>query len=510
AEHETPYTITAAEPEPPEVDKSALEAKIAEAGALVETDYTPETWGPFAEALAAAIDVYENPDATQEEVDSALAALTEAMAGLEEALDTVETPTADPSAGAVRRGTSVELSTSTEDATIYYTTDGTEPTTASDEYSEPITVNSAMTIKAFAVKPGMIDSAVATFKYTIRSVSGGGGGVAPVSGTLVTTSGGEVTKLGATIEIPAGALTSSIRVEVAKVTDTSDLPVPDDCRLVSDVLDITKDRSGDFKKPVTITMPFDKAEVDADQETVSIYWLDEEADVWVELKNVEVDWEAGKVSGEVDHFTKFAVLATAEVSDVPEPPEPVVPTFTDIVGHWAQQDIETMVELGLVAGISDTEFAPNRTITRAEFAALLVRAVGIDAGDVTTSRFADVKAGAWYHNVVNAAADAGLVSGYSATTFGPNDQITREQMASMVTRALAYKGKGVTLTDAEVEAKLAGFSDRNEIADWAQRSVAEAVESGIVAGRTLDTFAPKADATRAEGAVMILRMYNQI
>lgn len=446
------FTVTVLKEEAPEVDKSALEAKIAEAQALVEMDYLPETWGPFAEALAAAAAVYEDPDATQEEVSNALTALTAAMEGLEEAAelgeevliapgtevitfkggiqldlgnldipegvsvtvtvelvegeelpepaagmetagavirvtfvgdidftagvkltlplnegtptrdiaaffydeevgqwhcvdsevyeeprvviatvyhfsifgvfeaDTVDTPTADPSGGAVRRGTSVELSTATEDATIYYTTDGTEPTTASNEYTDtdPITVNAAITVKAVAVKPGMIDSAVATFEYTIRSVGGGGGGVAPVSGTLVTTSGGKVTKLGATIEIPAGALTSSIRVEVAKVTDTSDLPVPDDCRLVSDVLEITKDRSGDFKKAVTITMPFDKAEVDADQETISIYWLDEEADVWVELENVEVDWEAGKVSGEVDHFTKFAVLATEEVPAVPE------------------------------------------------------------------------------------------------------------------------------------------------------------------------------------------------
>ena len=153
---------------------------------------------------------------------------------------------------------------------------------------------------------------------TTNAASSSGGGGVPVTGTAVSTSGGTVTELGATIVIPANAVTSTIRVRVVKVTDTSGLPMPAKSKLVSDVLDITKDISGDFKKPVTVTLAFDKTKVDTDKEAVSIYWFDAKADKWVELDKVKVDLTAGKVSGEVDHFTRFAVIAAEKAPVVPE------------------------------------------------------------------------------------------------------------------------------------------------------------------------------------------------
>ncbi len=184
-------------------------------------------------------------------------------------------------------------------------------------------------------------------------------------------------------------------------------------------------------------------------------------------------------------------------------------TFNDITGHWAQEDIETMFRLGFVKGVSATEFSPDQTITRAEFVALLVRVMGIDASEAI-GYFTDVAPGAWYFEVVNAAVAAGLVNGYGDNIFGPGDWITREQMASMVAKALSYREEGMTITAAGADTSLAKFKNQQVIAGWARQSVATAVASGIIVGRTLDTFAPKTNTTRAEGAVMILRLYRQL
>jgi hypothetical protein len=193
-----------------------------------------------------------------------------------------------------------------------------------------------------------------------------------------------------------------------------------------------------------------------------------------------------------------------------EPIIPVVPidngTFIDIVGHWAARDIEQMVKLSLVMGVSATEFAPNRAITRAEFTALLIRAVGLETGQVA-GKFTDVPANKWYYSVVNTAAEAGLVSGYG-TTFGPDDPITREQMAVMISRALVFKDENVELTANEKMLLLAVFVDRKDISVWAGDGVAQAAYLGIVKGRSSNMFVPRGIATRAEAAVMILRMFN--
>ncbi|MFS0723852.1 S-layer homology domain-containing protein [Paenibacillus sp. 1P07SE] len=112
--------------------------------------------------------------------------------------------------------------------------------------------------------------------------------------------------------------------------------------------------------------------------------------------------------------------------------------FTDMQRHWAEPKVEQLASKRIVRGITSEDFAPNRNITRAEFASLLVRALGIKtdrsaSGDV----FQDVAAASWYAKEVEAAFRAGLVQGISVTHFAPEAQITREQIAVMVMNALA-------------------------------------------------------------------------
>lgn len=176
-------------------------------------------------------------------------------------------------------------------------------------------------------------------------------------------------------------------------------------------------------------------------------------------------------------------------------------TFDDIKGHWAKSDIELLASKMVVSGTSDKDFAPDHNITRAEFAALLVRSLALTS-DAASASFKDVLATDWFAGSIGAAVKAKLVSGYEDGTFKPNAPITREQMAVMVAKALSAAGKTV---DSQSEA-LSKFSDNLQISDWAKASVSQSVKAGIISGMTDTTFVPSANASRAQAVVMLKRL----
>ena len=155
------YTVTI-----PPADKTELQDLYDEYEGLEQGTYTNASWTAFTEALSAAKTVLDDDAATQDDVDDALEALQNAVNGLVE-MDQVEAVTASPAGGTYPTAQEVSLSCATQGATIYYTTNSTEPTTGSSEYTGKITVDRDMTIKAFAVKEDMTDGPVATFTYTI-------------------------------------------------------------------------------------------------------------------------------------------------------------------------------------------------------------------------------------------------------------------------------------------------------------------------------------------------------
>lgn len=169
-------------------------------------------------------------------------------------------------------------------------------------------------------------------------------------------------------------------------------------------------------------------------------------------------------------------------------------TFSDIAGHWAKDDIEVLASLGIVNGDGGL-FKPAGTLTRAEFAAELVRALGLTSGSASGS-FSDVPADAWYADAVNAAAAAGIVQGADGA-FNPNAPITREQIASMITRAFKI----------DVSAAAApSFSDADSIAAYAKDAVGWAQANGIINGTQDGNFNPKASTKRAEAAALLYRL----
>lgn len=176
-------------------------------------------------------------------------------------------------------------------------------------------------------------------------------------------------------------------------------------------------------------------------------------------------------------------------------------SFDDIKGHWAKSDIELLASKMVVSGTTDTIFAPDHNITRAEFAALLVRSLALTSNAEAAS-FNDVHATDWFAGSIGAAVKAKLVSGYEDGSFKPNAPITREQMAVMVAKALSATGKTV---DSQAEL-LNKFNDNLKISDWAMLSVSQSVKAGIISGMTDTTFVPSANASRAQAVVMLKRL----
>jgi len=183
-------------------------------------------------------------------------------------------------------------------------------------------------------------------------------------------------------------------------------------------------------------------------------------------------------------------------------------SFADLAGHWAKDEVEALASKLIVEGTGADKFEPKRAITRAEFAAMIVRALGLEANG-STDKFSDVSSSAWYAGVVAAAADAGIVQGDTAGTFRPNAVITRQELAAMVVRAMEVAGKEVELTAAEANQALSSYTDANKLG-WAKAEVAAAVKAGIVEGQSATTLAPLANADRAAAATMVLRLLTNV
>ena len=175
--------------------------------------------------------------------------------------------------------------------------------------------------------------------------------------------------------------------------------------------------------------------------------------------------------------------------------------FSDINTHWANTSIKFLADRGIINGMSDTEFAPNNNITRAEFITLLAKLDNINENKYKAENFTDVPGNAWFNPYVDWASKTGITSGTSNATFAPNDNITREQMAVMIERFCEYKQFSLNNSKDKIN-----FLDNDNISSYAKDSVLKVQQAGIINGRTNGNFAPKDNATRAEAAQIIYTM----
>lgn len=194
--------------------------------------------------------------------------------------------------------------------------------------------------------------------------------------------------------------------------------------------------------------------------------------------------------------TVYAKWTEAPVSSLP---------FGDVKSaDWFYNDVKYVYEKGMMAGTAADVFAPNATTTRAMIVTILYRLEGSPA--VTgTSAFVDVPAGQWYTDAVNWAAANQIVKGTSATTFAPNDSITREQMAAILYRYAQYKGYDVTK-----KADLSGYSDNGQVSAYAKDALAWANAAKLINGVTNTTLAPQGNATRAQVSAILHRFCDGV
>ncbi|WP_213413470.1 S-layer homology domain-containing protein [Xylanibacillus composti] len=179
--------------------------------------------------------------------------------------------------------------------------------------------------------------------------------------------------------------------------------------------------------------------------------------------------------------------------------------FSDVEQHWAKNAVNNMGSRMVISGFEDGQFQPDQAITRAEFAAILVRGLGLKPEEGTSS-FSDVRANAWYSSAVNTATAYGLINGFEDGAFRPNDKITREQAMVIIAKAMAITELQGASSEQSAAANLQSFTDASDVSNWAKNGVADSVQAGIVSGRGSDSLAPQDLMTRAEVAAIIERL----
>ncbi|MFC3800873.1 S-layer homology domain-containing protein [Cohnella sp. GCM10012308] len=180
-------------------------------------------------------------------------------------------------------------------------------------------------------------------------------------------------------------------------------------------------------------------------------------------------------------------------------------SFADVEGHWANTAVNEMGSRLIVSGDGQGAFHPNRDITRAEFAAIVVRGLGLKSESAGIS-FPDVAQNAWYRAAVGTAAQLGLINGFEDGTFRPSDKITREQAMALIAKAMSLTG---LTAEGSASDALHPFGDASQVSAWARDGVAKSLQAGIVSGRSASQLAPQASMTRAEVAALVRKLLAQ-
>ena len=202
--------------------------------------------------------------------------------------------------------------------------------------------------------------------------------------------------------------------------------------------------------------------------------------------------------------TKVTVKATF-VKETEEKPETAELPFTDVTeGNWFYKAVVYVYEQKLMSGVSETEFAPQTSLTRAMLAQVLYNMENQPEA-TTTGAFTDVPDYQWYANAVNWAASENIVAGMGDGIFVPNSPVTREQMAAILYRYAQYKGYDTTKT-----ADISDFTDGNKTSAWAVPAMQWAVGTGLISGQGDGILAPNGTATRAEVAQILMNFCENI
>jgi nitrate reductase NapAB chaperone NapD len=182
--------------------------------------------------------------------------------------------------------------------------------------------------------------------------------------------------------------------------------------------------------------------------------------------------------------------------------------FADLTKYWAKDTINDLGSRMVVSGVDGKNYEPDRDITRAEFAVIVVKALGLKQAAFASS-FKDVKKTDWFCGYDETATSYGLIAGYSNGKFGPNDKLTREQAMTIISRAMTVTKLNSGLTASQITTLISGYKDGKSVSVWAANGIASCLKTGIVTGKTSATLCPLDNITRAEVAVMVQRLLQK-
>lgn len=248
---------------------------------------------------------------------------------------------------------------------------------------------------------------------------------------------------------------------------------------------------------LTVRLPVEKEETFAEGSSYKVVVVSADGEVET-LSGKCVKYNAHMmVQVEVSHLSTFIVLnekygAAAGTG------------FTDVAQDaWYREAVEYAVAHGLMNDTSKTTFSPETVTTRAMIVTILHRLEG--GSEAGTGNFTDVEPGKWYTEAIAWAAGHDIVQGYGNGKFGPDDTITREQMAAILYRYAAYKGY-----DISAQADLSGYADAGSVSGWASDAMRWTVAKGLIGGTSNTTLSPSGSALRCQVATILMRFCEGI
>lgn len=471
-------------------------------------------------------------------VDPAGTAVSITVTVEEAAPQPVDSPVIAPNGGSFTGSQTVTLTCAEADAVLYYTTDGTQPTRDSIRYTGPFTLTESATVQVFAVLDGRPDSAVVSAQFTRLSsgTNGGGSSSSTSSGNKTQTTTNSDGSTTTTVTKPDGSVTETTKypdgetavVETAKDgTKTTTLTDADgnqtqviakadgssvttfqqkdgssstttqsaDGRLESKVTLSAAAQAGETAVLPIPELPVTTRRDEAPTVTVSLSGSDP---VRVEIPVADVtpgtvavlvaaDGTEKILSASIPTQTGMAVTLsdgdTVKILDNAK-------TFSDVpASHWGADAVAFASSRELFSGTGDGRFLPDTPLSRGMLAQVLYNLQGRPASGSAT--FSDVPLNAWYAQAASWASEAGIFAGYGDGSFGPEDPITREQLAVALYR---YAGAP------ETEGDLSAFSDGASVSPYARTALAWAVENGIFQGNGSGVLDPQGSATRVQVA----------
>jgi len=251
-----------------------------------------------------------------------------------------------------------------------------------------------------------------------------------------------------------------------------------------------------FDGTITVTVPYDG------ELPVAVWYLSDNG----ELEEIPCVYDemTKTVSFTTGHLSLYVIGQDRSKLPAQEWENP----FVDVKSSdWFYRDVEYVVTNGLMLGTSTEPmlFSPNMALTRGMVVTVLYRIAGTPDVSGLPNPFDDVDDGKWYTDAIKWATSNGIVSGYGDGKFGPEDNITREQLAVMIINYQKYSGKKPSDVYTERE-----FADNDDISRWAKNAVKKLTMQGIISGKPGNMFDPKGEATRAEFAAMLHRFLEEV